>query len=55
MDYSEAIEVCDIKVGIFSKLNECIEIYMIRDEDNSLTFLQGHSDFVGGWWGDGVG
>ena len=28
VDYSETIEVYDIKVGIYSKLNEIIEIYM---------------------------
>ena len=28
VDYSESIEVYSIKVGIYSKLNEYMEIYM---------------------------
>ena len=32
VDFLETIEVCDIKVGIYSKLNEYMEIYMyLRD------------------------
>ena len=30
MDYSETIEVSDIKDGIYSKLNEYMEIYMYQ-------------------------
>ena len=28
--YSESIEVCDIKVGTYSKLNEYMETYMYQ-------------------------
>ena len=30
MDYSKIIEIYDIKVGIYSKLNECIGIDMYQ-------------------------
>ena len=30
VDYSEIMEVCDIKVGIYSKLTEYMEIYMYQ-------------------------
>ena len=35
-DYSETVEVYDIKVGIYSKLNEYIEIYM---DQKSRSFI----------------
>ena len=38
VDYSETIEVYDIKVGIYSKLNEYMEIYMYQ-MSVSLTFV----------------
>ena len=39
MDYSETIEVYDIKVGIHSKLNEYKKIYICaRGQGHSLTF-----------------
>ena len=37
VDYSDTIEVHGIKVGIYSKLNEYMEIYMYQ---RSLTFVQ---------------
>ena len=42
VDYSETIEVYDIKVGIHSKLNEYREIYFTRGQGHSLTFVQDH-------------
>ena len=41
VDYSETIEVYDIKVGMHSNLNEYRKIYMYH----SLTFVQVHSYF----------
>ena len=40
VDYSETIEVCDIKVGIYCKLNEYMEIYMYQRSKSF--FVQGH-------------
>ena len=46
-DYSETIEVYGIKVGIYSKLNDYMEIYTCaRGQGHSLTIVQGHSDFI---------
>ena len=44
VDYSETIEVYDIKVSIYSKLNEYIEIYMHQKSRSSLIFVKGHSE-----------
>ena len=50
-DFSEFVVVYDIKVGLFSQLNECMNLYEyawtfmnIRDQGHLLTFVQGHSD-----------
>ena len=42
VDYAETIEVYDIEVGIYSKLNEYMEIFMYQ----SLTCFQSHSYFI---------
>ena len=42
VDYSET-EIYDIKVVIYSKLNEYMEIYMYQSQGHSLIFAQGHS------------
>ena len=44
VDYSETIEFCDIKVSIYSKLNEYIEMYMYQKSRSSLIFVKGHSE-----------
>ena len=36
VDYSESIKVYDIKVGIYSYLNEYIEIYMYQESRLSM-------------------
>ena len=46
VDCSETIEVYGIKVGIYSTLTEYMEIYVYQRSSHSLTFVQGHSDFI---------
>ena len=46
VDYSETVDIYGIKVGIYSKLNEHMEIYITRGQGHSLTFVQGHTDFI---------
>ena len=41
MDFSETIEVYDVKVGRWSQLNEYMNI---KGHGHSLTLVQGHSD-----------
>ena len=44
--YSETIQVYDIKVGIYSKLNEYMEILMYQRSRSSLTFVEGYPYFI---------
>ena len=50
MDLSETIEVCDMKVDIYNKLKVNLmstwTYTCTGDQDHSLTYVQGHSDFV---------
>ena len=45
----ETIEFYDLKLGIYGKLNEYMEIYKYQRSRSFhviLTFVQGHSDFI---------
>ena len=44
VDNSETVKVYDIKVGIYSKLNECLETYICQRSRSFLIFVQGHSE-----------
>ena len=44
VDYSETIEVYDIKVCIYCKLNETWRNACTRCQGHSLSFVQGHSE-----------
>ena len=46
MNFSETIAVFDVKVGMYCKLNEFMTIGMSLRPCHSLSFIQGHSDFV---------
>ena len=47
MDFSETIEMYDIKVAIYSNKNEYMKTYLFtRGQVNSLTFDCGHSDVI---------
>ena len=46
MDFSETIEVNDIKVGRCSQLNEYMNLMNIKGQGHSLTFVECHSDSI---------
>ena len=45
IDYSETIEVYGIQVGMYSKLNEYMEIYMYQRSRSFFDLFQDHSRF----------